>query len=214
MANLRPSRYASRSTIDPKAIREVLNATPFCTVSCVIEGKPTAIPTGFCVLGNELVIHGSIKSHFLHALLEAGDVCVSTFLFDGLVLAHSAFDHSVNYRSVVVHGLVREMLELEEKAQAIEAFTEKYVPGRWPFLRPMKEAEVLATRVLAISLEQASLKHRSGPPGETMEPWKEQVWMGVVPSRQVFGTPQPYDGQTPRALPQHVRLLVEENVKK
>ncbi len=208
MANLTPSRLSGRGTTDPAAILEVLEQTPFCTVSYVHDGKPYALPTGFCLFENELVIHGSIKSHFLDAVLNAGDVCVTTFLFDGLILAASAFNHSVNYRSVAIFGKARELTDSGQKADSLQAFTERYVPGRWPYLRPMTDGEVHATRVVAIPLDQASMKQRQGGPSATQDPWKENVWMGVVPSVQVFGDPIPFDGQEAREVPEHVKQLV------
>jgi uncharacterized protein len=209
MANLTPSRLPARNTTDQAAILEVLEETPFCTVSYVENGKPYALPTGFCVFENELVIHGSIKSHFLEAVLSAGDVCITTFLFDGLILAASAFNHSVNYRSTAIFGQARELTDPGQKAASLQAFTERYVPGRWPHLRPMTEGEVQATRAVAIPLDQASLKQRSGGPGTTQDPWTEKVWMGVVPARQVFGEPIPFEGQEPREVPEHVKRLLK-----
>jgi len=208
MANLTPSRLPARNTIDQAAILEVLERTPFCTVSYVADGKPYALPTGFCVFEQELIIHGSIKSHFLGAVLAAGDVCVTTFLFDGLILAASAFNHSVNYRSVAVFGQARELTDPDKKAASLQAFTERYVPGRWPYLRPMTDGEVQATRAVSIPLDQASLKQRSGGPGATQDSWKDRVWMGVVPSSQVYGEPIPFEGQEPKAVPEHVKQLI------
>jgi len=213
MANLTPSRLSARGTTDPAAILDVLEQTPFCTVSYVYDGQPFALPTGFCVFENEMVIHGSLKSHFLDAVLTAGHVCVTTFLFDGLILAASAFNHSVNYRSVAIFGTARELTDPKQKAASLEAFTERYVPGRWPHLRPMTDGEVQATRAVAIPLDQASLKQRSGGPGASQDPWKEKVWMGVIPSTQVFGMPIPYDDQEPREVPEHVKRLLKPEVR-
>lgn len=210
MKKLTPSRYPSRSTTSEALIREVLDQSLYCTISYCAAGRPYALPTGFCVHNDQLIVHGSVKSHFLEALLKAEKVCITTFLFDGLVLAASAFEHSVNYRSVVIFSNAVEIEDPETKAKTLEAFTEKYLPGRWPHLRPMTEGEMNATKVLAFDLDHASLKERSGPPGKNNDEWQQKVWMGVLPASLSYGQPLPFDGQPTMPVPEHVEKVLKK----
>jgi len=211
MDSLTPSRYASRGTTSNVPIREVLDQSLYCTISYCADSKPYALPTGFCVYENQLIVHGSVKSHFLEALLKAEDVCITTFIFDGLVLAASAFEHSVNYRSVVIFSKAIEIGDAAAKAKALEAFTEKYLPGRWPHLRPMTKGEMQATTVLAFDLDRTSLKQRSGPPSKNNDEWQQKVWMGVLPAKLNYGAPIPFEGQPAMPIPEHVNQVTKNS---
>ncbi len=212
MDQLTPSRYASRSSQAPEAILAVLQQTLFCTLAYSLNGSTKALPTGFCLVDNRLFIHGSGKSRFLEELLEAKEVCISAFLFDGLVLATSAFDHSVNYRSVTLFSSAEELSDVEEKASILEAFTEKYIPGRWPHLRPVTAGELKATRVLGFDVAKASLKSRSGAPGTKKDAWAEKIWSGVVPAHIAYGEAISDPNASPSLqVPDHVTRLIERN---
>lgn len=204
-----PSRYASRSTNDLADILQVLDKTSFCTISYSKHNRPYALPTGFCLVNNQIVIHGSAKSHFLDELINTKEVCVSTFIFDGLVLATSAFEHSVNYRSVNIFGQAEELVESNQKLNALKVFTDKYIPGRWNKLRPVTAGELKATRVLTLSIEKASLKQRNGPPMVKDDEWAKQIWTGVIPAKMHYLKPiQSEEQQTMEELPEHIQHLI------
>lgn len=209
--DLIPSRLAHRATDDLNEVLAVLEEARFCTLSYSLDGKTGALPTGYCLIDNRLIIHGSGKSAFLDHLLQAGQVCITAFLFDALVLASSAFEHSVNYRSVVIFSVAEELTEPEQKFEALYQFTERYVPGRWPQLRPMTPAEVSATRVLAFDLNHASMKERTGPPSFPKDGWEKKVWTGLLPVSTVFNDPIPLENAAEELdLPDHVSLMIAQ----
>lgn len=202
---LRPSRLGNRGTTDAAEVRKLLDSELFCTVSVCHDGIPYSLPTGFCMVGDFLVIHGSVKSHFLQMVMASGRACITGFVCDGLVLAASAFHHSVNYRSFVIHTEPVEILDRDEKLNALIAFTEKMVPGRWDHLRPITEGEIKGTRVIGFSVEAASVKSRSGPPSFENEDAGFPVWTGVLPVKQTWGTPRDNPGmEPPIPVPEHV----------
>lgn len=185
-----PSRLAKRATDNSEKIRKALEASLFCTVSYACENRAFSIPTGFCLADDKLYIHGSVKSHFL---LEAKDreVCISTFLFDGLVLAGSAFHHSVNYRSVILFAQATEITDEVQKTEILKTYTNRYVPGRWDEVRPVNEGELKASMVLGFDLQKASLKVRNGPPSFDPKDYRPGLWTGVIPSHMSWGEPVP-----------------------
>jgi nitroimidazol reductase NimA-like FMN-containing flavoprotein (pyridoxamine 5'-phosphate oxidase superfamily) len=147
----------------------------------VVEGQPYVIPTGYGRAGDTLYLHGSAASRMLRTLSEGLKVCVTVTLLDGLVLARSAFHHSMNYRSVVILGTARLVEDPEEKLKALRAFTEHVVPRRWEEIRWPNEQEFRATTVLALPLEEVSAKIRSGPPVDEEDDYALSVWAGVLP---------------------------------
>lgn len=204
---LQASRYPSRTNQDKDLIYQVLEESLFCTVSYHLEGQTYAIPTGFCLHENQLIVHGSIKSAFLEKTQKAGEVCISTFLFDALVLANTAFNHSVNYRSVVIFAKAEEITKEKEKKEVLKVFTDKYVPNRWETLTPITENEMKATKVLGFSLEQASIKMRSGLPNLKDEATEKEIWTGLIPSKLTWETPIVDDRVTQPQTPQHIQDL-------
>ncbi len=187
---LKPSRLANRATDDPQKIREALEASLFCTLSFAKGRKALSIPTGFCLQGDSLYVHGSVKSHFLMEAKEQ-EVCISTFLFDGLVLAGSALHHSVNYRSVLLFSMAAEVIDEDKKAVILETYTNRYVPGRWDEVRPANAGELKATMILGFDLKKASLKQRSGPPSFDPGDYRPGLWTGVIPGSTAWGQPIP-----------------------
>jgi nitroimidazol reductase NimA-like FMN-containing flavoprotein (pyridoxamine 5'-phosphate oxidase superfamily) len=159
----------------------VLDAVPLCHVGYVINGAPYVTPTLHWREGDHVYWHGSAASRFLRAA-EDMPVCLTCSILDGYVLARSAFNHSVNYRSAMVFGTARLLEDAEEKADALRRFVEKLFPGRWDSLRPMTGQEVKATSVLRMEIEEATAKVRSGPPGDIGEA-DFPVWAGVLPVR-------------------------------
>lgn len=155
------------------------------------EGQPFVIPTLHARVGDEVFVHGSSASRTLRGLRAGRKACLTVTLFDGFVLARSAFNHSVNYRSVVVLGQARELADPEEKRQGLEALVERIVPGRWADVRRPTEKELKATSILALSLDEASAKVREGPPVDEDEDYELDVWAGLVPSAQRPDAPIP-----------------------
>jgi nitroimidazol reductase NimA-like FMN-containing flavoprotein (pyridoxamine 5'-phosphate oxidase superfamily) len=147
------------------------------------------IPTGYARVGNTLYLHGSTASRMVRSLAEGVDVSVAVTLVDGLVLARSAFHHSINYRSVVVFGRARLVTDTGEKVAALRAFTNHVVPGRWDEVRAPTDQELKATAVLALGLDEASAKVRTGPPIDDEIDLSWPVWAGVVPLRLATGVP-------------------------
>ena len=147
------------------------------------SGQPFVIPTAFARVDERLLIHGSAASRMIRALAAGASACVTVTLLDGLVLARSAFHHSMNYRSVVVLGRASEIADPAEKLRALDAIVERIVPGRLGALRPHSETELRATRVLAFPLAEASAKVRSGPPKDDEEDYALPIWAGVLPVR-------------------------------
>jgi nitroimidazol reductase NimA-like FMN-containing flavoprotein (pyridoxamine 5'-phosphate oxidase superfamily) len=181
-------RHADRAVYDRETIAAILDEALFCHVAVVTDGSPRVIPTIHARVGDTLYIHGSNASRTLKALKDGSEVCVAVTLLDGLILARSAFNHSMNYRSVMVYGSVREVTDPDEKWEAQRALVEHIVPGRSADVRMPNEKELRQTTILAISLEEASAKVRSGPSKDTEDDYNLPVWAGEIPLRLV---PQP-----------------------
>ncbi|HMQ02875.1 MAG TPA: pyridoxamine 5'-phosphate oxidase family protein [Pyrinomonadaceae bacterium] len=190
-ARTRVKRLPARGAYDRETIYSILDAGFICHVGYVMDGQPYVIPTGYARIGDDLYIHGSSASRMLRNLAEGIDVCITVTLVDGLVLARSAFHHSINYRSVVVLGKAVLVEDAAEKDKALEAFTEHIIPGRWPEIRWPNELELKATSVLKLPIEEASAKIRTGDPKDDDEDYAMSVWAGVVPLEQIAGDPIP-----------------------
>jgi nitroimidazol reductase NimA-like FMN-containing flavoprotein (pyridoxamine 5'-phosphate oxidase superfamily) len=174
-------RLPKRAEYERERVYEILDEAFICHVGFVAGGQPFVIPTGYARVDDRLYIHGSAASRMLKAVSDSIDVCVTVTLIDGLVLARSAFHHSMNYRSVVVFGKATVVEEREEKFAALLAFTEHVVPGRWVEVREPNESEMKATLVLSLPLTEASAKVRTGPPIDDEEDYTIPVWAGVLP---------------------------------
>lgn len=182
-------RLPKRGVFDRATVYQILDEGFICHVGFVVDGQPFVIPTGYARAEDKLYIHGSAASRMLRSLAEGIDVCVTVTLLDGLVLARSAFHHSINYRSVVIFGHANVVESNEEKMTALEAFTEQVVPGRWAEIRWPNEQELKATSVLALPLEEVSAKVRTGPPLDDEEDMNLAVWAGVVPLHLAASAP-------------------------
>ncbi len=182
-------RLPKRGNHERKTIDEILDEGFICHVGFVIDGQPIVIPTGYARVGDKLVIHGSQASRMLRALKTGVDVCVTVTLLDGLVLARSAFHHSMNYRSVVIFGRATAIEDREEKIAALFALSEHMIPGRWNEVREPNEAELLQTTVLALPIDEGSAKIRTGPPLDDEEDYEMDVWAGVLPIRLTTDQP-------------------------
>ncbi|NKY98799.1 pyridoxamine 5'-phosphate oxidase family protein [Nocardiopsis alborubida] len=189
---LRRNKHKARS--DRADLYDLLDEGVVCHLGVVVDGAPMVVPTAYGRVGDTLYLHGSTGARSLRA---GGEVCVTVTLLDGLVLARSLFHHSVNHRSAMVYGVPRVVEDERERLEGLRALTEQLVPGRWEEAREPTAKELAATRVLALSLEEASVKVRTGPPTDDEEDLALPVWAGVLPVRQVFGAPEPDPGLAP-----------------
>jgi uncharacterized protein len=182
-------RLANRGHYDRETIYAILDEALLCHVGFVVDGAPVVIPTIHWREGDSLYFHGSAASRMLRSLKAGVDACVTVTLLDGLVLARSAFHHSMNYRSVVVFGKARLVEDEDEKLRALDALVDHVVHGRSREMRPHKEVELKQTLVLALPLEEASAKIRTGGPVDDDEDYTLPVWAGVVPLKLTQGEP-------------------------
>lgn len=198
-------RLPKRGAYDRETVDAILDEAFICHVGFVADGQPYVIPTAYGRAGEDLYIHGSAASRMLRELSKEVDVCVTVTLVDGLVLARSAFHHSINYRSVVILGKATLVTETDEKGRALEAITEHIVHGRWPDIRWPNEIELKATSVLKLPITEASAKVRTGPPIDDEEDYAMNVWAGVLPLSLTYGEPIADDRLPPGiAIPDHV----------
>ncbi|HEX8151967.1 MAG TPA: pyridoxamine 5'-phosphate oxidase family protein [Thermoanaerobaculia bacterium] len=182
-------RLAKRGVYDVDTVYAILDEGLICHVGFVVEGAPVVIPTIHWRDGDRLYFHGSVASRMLRNLRDGVDACVTVTLLDGLVLARSAFHHSMNYRSAVVFGKAAEVTDREEKVRAFAALVEHVVKGRNADVRPPNEAEIRGTMLLAMPIEEASAKVRTGGPVDDDEDYALPVWAGVLPLRMVPQSP-------------------------
>jgi nitroimidazol reductase NimA-like FMN-containing flavoprotein (pyridoxamine 5'-phosphate oxidase superfamily) len=182
-------RHAERGTHDRIAIYRILDEGFVCHVGFVSDGHPFVIPTGYGRVGDTLYIHGSAASRMLRNLQTGVELCLTVTLLDGLVLARSAFSHSMNYRSVLVLGKAEPVRNEEEKLAALQAISEHIIPGRWAEARHPTLQELKATSVLKLPLTEASAKIRNGPPKDHAEDYALPAWAGVLPLSLVGGEP-------------------------
>lgn len=176
------TRLPKRGSYDRQTIYNILDEALFCTVAYVRDGEPFQIPTGFCRIGERFYIHGSVGSFYMRELADHRPLtCISVTHIDGLVLARSAMNHSVNYRSVVLFSLPVRITDPDEQYRALEVFTNKMQPGRWDDVRRPTPNEWKETMVISFTIEEASAKIRTGPPNDDDADYNLDVWAGVVP---------------------------------
>jgi uncharacterized protein len=182
-------REANRAVYDRDAIYKILDEGFVCHVGFATEGQPFVIPTMFARVDDHLYFHGSAASRMLRGLSSGLPVCLTVTLTDGLILARSVFNHSMNYRSVVVLGIAVAIEDPPEKLRALEAFTEKMLPGRWNDARQPNEKELKATSILKLPLTEVSAKVRTGVVEDDAEDYALPVWAGIIPLRLVADAP-------------------------
>jgi nitroimidazol reductase NimA-like FMN-containing flavoprotein (pyridoxamine 5'-phosphate oxidase superfamily) len=181
-ARTRVKRVHDNAAYDRTTIDAILDAALVCHLGFERDGQPFVIPTLHARIGDLLYVHGSSASRTLRALGEGIPACVTVTLLDGIVLARSVFEHSLNYRSVVVLGTATPVTDQEEKNAVLEAFTEKLLPGRWADARQPTRKELKATSVLSLPLDEASAKVRTGEPDDGGTPDADlDVWAGHIP---------------------------------
>lgn len=176
------TRLAKRGSYDKDTVYSILDDALVCTMAFVLEGQPFQIPTGFCRIGDVLYIHGSVGSFYMRELADKKlPVSIGVTHIDGLVLARSAFHHSVNYRSVIIFSNAELVTDQAELYTALEVFTNKMQPGRWEDIRQPNDSEWKKTMVLKFKIEEASAKIRIGGPNDDDEDYDLNIWAGVVP---------------------------------
>lgn len=186
----RVRREPKRGAYDRATIDSILDEGVVCHLGFVHDGQPYVIPTLYGRVGDELYVHGSSASRMLRTLQGGVNACLTVTLIDGIVLARSIFNHSINYRSVVVLGRAVAVEDIDEKARALEAFSATLLPGRWAEVRPPTSTELKATSILRLSLDEASAKVRTGPPQDDEADYDWPAWAGVIPLALTAGEPE------------------------
>ena len=176
-------RLPERGVFDREAVYQILDEAFICHVGFIVDERPFVVPTGYGRKGDNLYIHGSAASRMLRSLAGGIDVCVTVTLLDGLVLARSAFHHSMNYRSVMIFGAASLVEDEDEKLEALIAISEQVIPGRWDENRLPNASELKQTKVLRLPLVEVSAKVRTGPPLDDEEDYALSVWAGEIPLR-------------------------------
>ncbi|MFF7768266.1 pyridoxamine 5'-phosphate oxidase family protein [Streptomyces massasporeus] len=206
-----PTRSPDRASYDRDLVHAILDEAYVCHLGFVRDGAPVVLPTLYARVGERLYVHGSTGSRPLRAAGQADPglpVCLTVTHVDGLVLARSAFHHSINYRSVVVHGVAHDVTDPEEKRQALDALVDHVVPGRSADSRPASKKELAATAVIRLDLDEVSAKLRTGGVNDEPEDLALPHWAGVVPVRRTYGTPDADPGLAPGTeLPGYLAAL-------
>jgi len=187
--NTRVVRESHRGVYDRAEIYRILDEGFVCHVGFAVDGQPYVIPTMFARVGDSIYFHGSAASRMLRGVSEGLSVCITVTLVDGLVLARSVFNHSMNYRSVVALGKATLIDAAEEKLTALRTFTEKILPGRWNDARQPSEKELKATSILRLPLSEVSAKMRAGPVEDDATDYALGVWAGIIPLQLSPGAP-------------------------
>ncbi|MFD0205033.1 MULTISPECIES: pyridoxamine 5'-phosphate oxidase family protein [Saccharothrix] len=181
-----------RAVTEREALHAVLDAALVCHLAVVVDDAPLVLPTGYGRDGDTLYLHGSTGARSLREAATGVPVCVGVTILDGVVYARSVFDNSMNYRAAVIHGTAVPVTDPDTKLHALRLLTEHLAPGSWDYARQPTPKELAATAVLSLDLAEASVKIRSGPPGDEPEDIAANaVWAGVLPLRTVWGEPEP-----------------------
>jgi uncharacterized protein len=182
-------RLPERGYYDSSVIYPIVDEALICHVGFVQDNQPYIIPTLHARQGDRILLHGAKGSRLLRHAASGGEVCIAITLMDGIVLARSVFHHSINYRSVVIFGKGNLIEGEEARLEAMEQFTERLIPGRWQDARPPNPVELKQTTIVAVTIESASAKIRTGPPKDEEDDLELPVWAGVLPLSQVSGIP-------------------------
>ncbi|MEV8545727.1 pyridoxamine 5'-phosphate oxidase family protein [Streptomyces sp. NPDC051572] len=206
-----PTRSADRASYDKDLVHAILDQAYVCHLGFVRDGRPVVLPTLYGRVGERLYVHGSTGARPLRMTGQADPglpVCLTVTHVDGLVLARSAFHHSINYRSVVVHGIAHQVTDPEEKRTALDALVDHVVPGRSADSRPANKKELAATMVIRLDLDEVSAKLRTGGANDDPEDLDLPHWAGVVPLSPAYGAPLPNDDLAPGTeLPSYLAAL-------
>jgi len=199
-----PSRIPKRAHLDTETIYPILDEAIVCTMSFAMDNKPFSIPTSFVRYEDKIYIHGSVGSHFIREIEKGIPVCITVSLIDAVVVAKSAFHHSVNYRSVVLFATAQKIEDPEDKVKSFEWLTNKIVPGSWDYLRPVHLKEVQKTTVLAFGIDEASAKVRTGMPNDEEEDKILPIWSGIIPLQTKRLPPVADENSQEISLPLHL----------
>ncbi|MFI1017685.1 pyridoxamine 5'-phosphate oxidase family protein [Streptomyces sp. NPDC020965] len=206
-----PTRSRERASYDRSVVHAILDEEYVCHLGFIRDGAPVVLPTLYARVGDRVYVHGSTGSRPLRLAGEPDPglaVCLTVTRVDGLVLARSAFHHSLNYRSVVIHGTAHQVTDPREKSESLDALVEAVVPGRAGDSRPANARELAATAVLRLELAEVSAKIRTGPPNDEPEDLELPYWTGVVPVARTYGTPVPADDLAPSVgLPGYIAAM-------
>ncbi len=201
-----PSRYANqRADYSDDVIYPILDEALFCTISYAEDNVPFSIPQSFVRIDDHIYLHASVGSHLIRTIADGRPLCISVMLADDIVVAKTAFHHSVNYRSVVVYGKAEIIEDQELKYDAFKALTEKMVPGSWDYLKPMSEKEMAKTTAVRIPLDEASAKTRQGQPSHEEDEMDLPIWTGLIPIKPLRQTPVPDEHGAKIELPEHLK---------
>ncbi len=204
------SRLAKRGSYDEAVIHAILDEAKICTVAYCQGDQPFQIPTGFVRIGNSVFIHGSVGSHFLLQIADGRKICLTATLLDGIVLARSIFDSSMNYRSVVIFSEGKIIDDMALREEIFHAFTEKMIPGRWADVRTPSESEIKKTIIIEFPINEASAKIREGLPFDGEDERDPAVWWGVIPQKTIYTEAQPHPDIKPGVeLPDYLKKLIE-----
>jgi uncharacterized protein len=207
----RVKRMHERGSYDRATVHAILDAAALCHIAYVVDGRPYCTPTLFWREGDRLYWHGSSASRMLRNESEGEPVCVTVSHLDSLVLARSAFHHSVDYRSVMAFGHARVVNDPDEKIRALAAMIDRFYPGRWATLRPATKQEINAVRVIGMTIEQASAKVRAKGIVDDEEDYALPIWAGVLPLKVVSGPPEPDPRLTANVpIPEHAQRFALE----
>ncbi len=201
-------RLPKRAAYDRAVVEGILDEGRVCHIGFVADGVPFVLPTIYARVGDVIYLHGSAASRMLESLATGAEVCLTVTLVDGLVLARSAFHHSMNYRSVVVLGRPRLVDDLGERSRALRAIVDHVLPGRWDEVREPNAQELKATHVVALSISEASAKVRTGDPIDDEDDYALSVWAGQVPLRVVAEAPVP-DARLPEGIALSPSILAD-----
>ena len=200
-------RMRERGRTDRDDLYAVLDAGLVCHLGVIVDGSPVVLPTGYGRIRDTLYLHGSSASRALLAA-DGQDICVTVTHLDGLVCARAVFHHSMNYRSAVAFGTARLVTDDSERLSALHAVTEQLAPGRWDHARLPTRKELAATAVLALPLDEASVKVRTGPPKDDPEDYDTDIWAGVIPAELRFGAAEPDpDLRAGIGVPDHITAM-------
>ena len=201
-------RLPERASYDTETIYNILDDAFICSIGFKIDGQVYIIPTIFGRKDNRLFIHGSKKSRMLNSIKTGEDISINVTLVDGLVLARSAFHHSVNYRSVIIFSRGEEIIDPNEKTEALKTIFDHILPGRWNDVRKPNNKELSDASVFAFKIDEASAKIRTGPPIDDNEDLNLNIWAGVLPLKNVFQEPVRDEGLNENIfLPEYLKNI-------
>ena len=208
-------RGAKKATYDKSEIYSILDETEICHIAFIYNNKPFVQPINFGRLDDKIYIHGSLKNRMTNALLETEEVCLNVMILDAMKLTRSAFHHSVNYRSVMVFGFVKELTSDKDKLNGLETIINHFVPNRWEYCRKPNEKELKATRVLEITINTASAKIANTPPIDNKNDLNLDYWAGTIPVKKVYDFPISDEFiKNKTEIPKHILDFVKEKNSK